>query len=915
MTDVRTAALAWCDAGYAVLPVRSDGSKAPDVTSWRDYQHAAPTRDQVEAWYRSERAGLGLLCGAISGGLELLELEGRAVAEGALTHLTELINASGLDGLWLRVAGPSGYAERSPSGGTHILYRVEDGQVPGNTKLASRPARPDELTDRERQVLADHPQRTFPRVLAETRGEGGFVVIAPSGGPAHPTGRPWELVYGTAGHVATITPAEREQLHRLVRALDLMPVREAAPAPARPQQPSSEGLRPGEDFEAKTPWDDELLLGGAGWTAVWTSGWTTYWRRPGKEDAGISATTGRDPARDRLYVFSSSTEFETEVSITKFKAYAVLHHGGDAKAAARDLRRRGFGEQRLTPVPATSTSAPAPATASSAPPAAPAPAATPVDGTAARKPEPEQPADASGKFSLEIETDAQAIRDLGAAIDNGVLPDVYVTNGQLHSITKVSGDVSMAGLGPEDRPPLPMVSLPVEPDGLSRLFAEHTYLWAQGYSRQRGNYVEETVPAQRVYSSVLTRRHWPKVCELHGIVGSPVLRPDGTLLQEPGYDPATGLYLAAKVQLPHVPARPSREQVAEAKHFLIAKFLGDFPWVADADRANYIGLLVAQILRPYLRSLTPFGLISATTQSSGKTILSEGIGLLYGQKVQPWNKNETEMRKAITGLLDQPAATIVYDNVREGTQIDSPTLAMLITTPTWSDRILGTNKTFTAPNDRLWLATGNNLRLGGDMATRTVLVRLDPKMPRPELRDNDRFGIPHLDQWVKDPANRTDLLWQLLVLVMDWIAAGAPRAKHTMRQFTTWASATGGLLDHHGIPGFLDNASEVRELDEEDNEWTVFLERWYELFGSAHKVARDVRQSADVEWADAMSTDRWDGRFLSDEEGVLPTAKGLGRYLRGQVGRFHGEYVLQAEHSKKLNCQVYWVERHEGEQG
>ncbi|GAA2516797.1 bifunctional DNA primase/polymerase [Winogradskya humida] len=905
MIDVRTAALAWADAGYAVLPAKIDGSKAPDVASWRAYQTELPTRDQVDAWYRGGRPGLGLLCGAISGGLELLELEGRAVDEGALKQLQELIDESGLSELWLRIAGPDGYAERSPSGGLHFLYRIDGGQVPGNTKLANRPARADELTDNERQILAKNAGRVFPRVLAETRGEGGFVVIAPSGGPTHPSGRPWELVHGVIGRVPTITLVEREQLHRLFRCLDQMPVREAAPTPTRPLTVVGDGVRPGDDFESKTPWDDELLLGGAGWKVAFTQGSTTYWRRPGKEDPGISATTGRDAARDRLYVFSSSTEFDTEVSITKFQAYSVLHHGGDSKAAARELRRSGFGEQRPAPIRSKSAAVPA----------APGPAATPqppVEGTAARELE-QSPADE--KLRIEIENDAKAIRDLGNVIDQGALPDIYVTNGELRLITQVSGDVSMAGLGPENRPPLPVIASTIEPDALARLFAEHTFLWEQKYTKLRGSFVEETVPTQRVFSSVLTRRHWPTVPELHGIVGSPVLRPDGTLLQDSGYDPATGLYLASKVDLPHVPARPSAEQVAEAKHFLIAKFLGDFPWVSEADRANYIGLLLAQILRPYLRTLTPFGLISATTQSSGKTILSEGIGLLYGQKIQPWNKNENELRKAITGLLDQPAATIVYDNVKEGSQIDSPTLAMLMTTPTWSDRILGTNRTFTAPNDRLWLATGNNLRLGGDMATRTVLVRLDPKMPRPELRDNDRFGIPHLDQWVKDPANRVELLWNLLVLVMDWIAAGAPRDKHTMRQFTIWASATGGLLSHHGIPGFLDNANEVRELDEEDNEWAVFLERWHDLFGSAHKVAREVRQSADVEWADAISTDRWDGRFLSDEEGVLPTAKGLGRYLRGQVGRFHGEYVLHAEHSRSLNCQVYWVEHHEGEQG
>jgi putative DNA primase/helicase len=101
---------------------------------------------------------------------------------------------------------------------------------------------------------------------------------------------------------------------------------------------------PGDDFETRVDWDDQLLLSGVGWRCIsrHANGYRT-WRRPGKDGPGISATTGKDPARDRLYVFSSSTEFDTEVSITKFHAYAVLHHGGDHSAAGRALRRLGFG--------------------------------------------------------------------------------------------------------------------------------------------------------------------------------------------------------------------------------------------------------------------------------------------------------------------------------------------------------------------------------------------------------------------------------------------------------------------------------------------------------------------------------------------------------------------------------------------
>lgn len=510
---------------------------------------------------------------------------------------------------------------------------------------------------------------------------------------------------------------------------------------------------------------------------------------------------------------------------------------------------------------------------------------------------------------IKLATDADQVRVLTTAVTDGWVPEVYVTNGQLVRITKVSGDVSTAAANQSASPPLPIVSGVMTPDSFASALAHHTFTYRVKTQRTGEAYDEEILPAPRTLATVLSQRFWPGVRELLGIVGSPVLRRDGTLLQRPGYDPRSKLFLAPKVKLPHVPDRPKPEQVRAARGWLLRDFLGDFPWVGDADRANYIGLLVAQILRPYVGSLTPLGLISATTQSSGKTILSEGIGLLYGQRVQPWVNAEGELRKTITSLLAEPASTVVFDNIKEGEVIDSPVLAMLLTTPVWSDRLLGVSQTFSAINDRLWLATGNNIHLGGDLATRTVLIQLDPKMPRPELRT--KFAIPNLDRWVKDPANRATMLWHLLVLVMDWIAAGATQVEQAMRQFGPWASATGGFLAHHGIGGFLSNAEAVRGLDEEDAEWTAFLRRWFEQFGSSPRLASDVLLTAEVEFMGNSTVDRWRGDFIKDDAGRIPNAKSFGHKLRGQKGRYHGDFILNSRKADRGDRQEWWVEEYE----
>lgn len=328
-------------AGICVVPARTDGSKAP-ASLWKHYQNERPSEDQLRAWFTGGAYdGLGVITGAISGHLEMFELEGRAIVGDYLPHLVATLTDHGLGDLWQQLS--AGYAEATPSGGLHLLYRV-DGTARGNTKLASRPAREDELTDDERAILEKRPGKMFARVLLETRGEGGFVVTAPSGGRTHETGKAWALIAGGPASIPTLTEEQRDALHAVAHLLDEMPA--ADPPPASHFSPSNEAdhgdvLRPGDDYNNRADWSE--ILEPHGWRHTRNFGKTRGWARPGKSGHAVSATTGHSDTGDRLYVFSSSTEFNVETPYSKFAAYALLEHGGDHAAAARALRAQGFG--------------------------------------------------------------------------------------------------------------------------------------------------------------------------------------------------------------------------------------------------------------------------------------------------------------------------------------------------------------------------------------------------------------------------------------------------------------------------------------------------------------------------------------------------------------------------------------------
>lgn len=328
MTLTLDAALAWQAAGASVVRVSTDGSKRP-LGAWKQYQHHAVDPGMLRTWFADGHPGVGVVTGAVSGNLEMLELEGRAMAVGLMSQIRDLADASGLLDILDRVL--AGYAEFTPTGGFHLYYRV-DGPIAGNTKLARRPATDDEL--------ADNPVDKV-KVLIETRGEGGFVVVAPSYGAIHPTGKAWVAVPGrTPRDIPTLTTDERDALHILAAAFDRMPDDEPVTEPRRATSDDTTGVRPGDAYNQKAAWRD--ILEPHGWVPVHRHRDVTYWRRPGKND-GISATTGRNDA-DNLYVFTTSTLFDSERPYSKFAAYTLLEHRGDYSEAAKALRALGYGD-------------------------------------------------------------------------------------------------------------------------------------------------------------------------------------------------------------------------------------------------------------------------------------------------------------------------------------------------------------------------------------------------------------------------------------------------------------------------------------------------------------------------------------------------------------------------------------------
>lgn len=329
-------------------------------------------------------------------------------------------------------------------------------------------------------------------------------------------------------------------------------------------------------------------------------------------------------------------------------------------------------------------------------------------------------------------------------------------------------------------------------------------------------------PPPKVAKDIIAKGTW-SFPPIIGIVEAPILRSDGSIMQTQGYDPQTGLYYfpATGFEMDSIPEHPTEEQVARAKELLL-EVIQDFPFKDEVSKANMLGLLITPLVRPVIEGSIPLALINAPQAGTGKTMLGEIVAQIatgHEPTFLPYSQESEEMRKKITSALRISANVIVMDNITA--ELNSEVLSSALTTKLWVDRLLGRNELLRLPQRAIWLANGNNLRIGGDLPRRCYPIELDAKMSQPWKRSD--FHHPELVEWVK--ANRPELMWAVFVLVRAWVSAGKPTFKGpVLGGFTQWVNIIGGILKNAGIVGFLSNLETLYDsVDEEGSQWEAFL--------------------------------------------------------------------------------------------
>lgn len=332
---------------------------------------------------------------------------------------------------------------------------------------------------------------------------------------------------------------------------------------------------------------------------------------------------------------------------------------------------------------------------------------------------------------------------------------------------------------------------------------------------------------------------------LLGITETPVVRPDGTILNTPGYDPITHLFYTPTAELKDlsVNEHPTADEVQRATE-QVTEIICDFPFVDKPSHANAVAAMMLPVIQPLI-TLAPMVVIDKPQPGTGASLLADIVSIIASGRpaaTMGMPRSEEECEKKLNSHLLEGRTLCVIDNV--DTKLWSDTLARFLTSHYISVRPLGRSADLRLQNNLNYIITGNNVQLGGDLPRRCFWIRLDAQIARPWLRGD--FRHPRLLQFVSD--NRGSILGSLLTLARGWITKGRPTRERLppLGSYERFVEVASGILDFMGVEGFLENLSEMYEVMDKDTEqWEAFLSAWLECLGDTPLTVRELMEKFD----------------------------------------------------------------------
>jgi len=471
---------------------------------------------------------------------------------------------------------------------------------------------------------------------------------------------------------------------------------------------------------------------------------------------------------------------------------------------------------------------------------------------------------------------------------------LYTRAGEIVRVTNHTGDGDQCLTRPDGAPVIGMA--PVE-FLRERCSAEAD--WIKCYE-QKGETIERLVLPPAWVALTLIKRSKFKFPRLEGVTEAPTLRVDGSLIDQPGYDPKSGILYTPSAVFPKVPEAPTLQQAQDAAAYLLRP-LSDFPWLDDTDdQAAALAAILTAVARHAVDGHVPLFAIRATTPGTGKSLLADAIGIIATGRAQAWmvdtgRDDETDKRILAIGLAGDPL--VLIDNV-DGT-LGSPPLASALTAETYTARILGRTENANVVLRCVWFATGNGLKFKGDLGRRVVPIDLEANEEHPEDRVN--FTHKHLLTHLK--AERPRLLVAALTVLRGYIVADKPAGSAVFGSCERWVELICGAVEWVGVGNPIATIKRIRDEGDQDlDQLRDLIAAWDATFGDQTVTSKELISKAespgneDLKCAiECVASDRKTGGLSN---------RRLGNYLGKVKGRWASDKRIES--GKKIGPGTRW---------
>ena len=333
---------------------------------------------------------------------------------------------------------------------------------------------------------------------------------------------------------------------------------------------------------------------------------------------------------------------------------------------------------------------------------------------------------------------------------------------------------------------------------------------------------------------------WMNIPKLNGIMARPFMRPDGSIVTQPGHDPLTGYLLLDNGMPPvTVPEKPTAEDVAHAVA-LLSGLVSDFPFAGPEHFSAWLATLLTVAARPAIDGPVPMLWVDANRRGTGKSKLGRLIGIVTagGKPTElSWTSDEKEMESRIASLLSGGDNFAVFDNA-SGT-IRNPVLERFLTSHAFDFRRFHRQELVKMPNRTVLAITGTNLTLRGDLSRRVTRCRLLTTMECPEKRDDFRHA--DIEAYARD--NQSELLAAALTILRAHAVAGFAACPVRMTRedgtvmetsarpvgsFNEWDRIVRHAILRAGLVDPMLTQDEAREEDEDDVKLAALLRAWHD---------------------------------------------------------------------------------------